>query len=308
MPIKRLFLVGVLCVGSYATAQISTCLPIPHILPEDLRSSLEERFSTFLAAQAEEHWDEVAALLGRCRFGCADGNFFYTSSYKQCLVLRMQEVRILDFDFSIHDPFTCSTKMELPTGAVVPRVAAEQLSWYLRGTAKFQTSSEEWLEQTQVTAYRDRGQWYFIPPQRNMQDKWEKAHYTDADFVRDRQEEIEIRNSRQSPIEITDVHVYMDRQYPSLRNIDFKLRNKTSKKVIGLWMRIGDESGAVDFSGPYQIKPKGYLTHEESVAAYSDFCEGIRKHPMVIEEVSFADGSKWESKRPSDQKASDQGD
>jgi hypothetical protein len=213
----------------------------------------------------------------------------------------MQEVRMLDFDFSIHDLSTCSTKMELPTG-IVDRFAAEQLSWYLRGTGRFQTSAEEWMEQTLVIAYRDQGQWYFIPPQRGMRDKWEKAHYTQADFVRDHQEEIEIQNSPLSPVEVNSVHAYMDRQYPSLRNISFTLRNRTSKKVIWLNVRIGDDSGAVYMSGPYEIEPKGDLTLKEDVAAYADFCDGIRKHAMVIEEVHFAGGSKWEFKQSRDQK------
>jgi len=69
-----------------------------------------------------------------------------------------------------------------------------------------------------------------------MQDKWERVHYTETDFARDRQDEFEIRNSPSSPIEITDVHVHMDRQFPSLRNIDFRLRNNTVKKVIWLSM------------------------------------------------------------------------
>lgn len=245
MRIKQILLVGVLLVGGYAAAIPAGCAPAPHSLPDDLRSSLDKRFSEFLAAQAEGERDNVAELLGRCRFGwCTDGNF-YTSSYKQCLVSRMQEVRLLDFDFSNPDLYTCSTKMELPAGTVA-RFAAEQLSWSLRGTARFQTSSEDWTEQTQVIAYRDQGQWYFIPPQSSMQmqSKWEKVHYTQADFARDRQEEIKIRNSPSSPVEITDVHVYMDRQFPSERNVHFKLRNKTSKKVIAL--------RANDFGGPYQ--------------------------------------------------------
>ena len=127
-----------------------------------------------------------------------------------------------------------------------------------------------------------------------MQDKWEKAHYTEADFVRDRQEEIEIRNSRLSPIEITDVHVRMNRQYPSLRDINFKLRNRTSRKVVGFTLRIGDDEGATVMAGPYTIKAKGYLALEESVSAYADFCDGIRRHAMVIEDEDFADGSKWQ--------------
>jgi hypothetical protein len=294
MRITRLLLIGTLSLGSYAAAQIYGCLPEPHTLPDDLRSTLDARLATFLTAQAQGRWDDVADLLG-------SKAFVHESSYKQCLVSRMQELRMVSFDLFTPDLYTCTTRTGLTAGTV-DRLTAEQLSWYVRGTARFQTSSEAWLQETQVTAYRDQGQWYFVPPQKNMQDKWEKVHYIDTDFARDRQEEIEIRNSPSSPIEITDVHVHMDRQYPSIRNMDFKLRNKTAKKVIGLWMRIGDESGSVDSTLPYQIEPKGYLAHEESVSAYSDFCAGIRKLPMVVMEVSFADGSKWELKSPGNQK------
>ncbi len=295
-------MVGLLFVGGYAAAQIAGgCMAVPHTLPDDLRSSLEERFSTFMAAQSEGHWGDVAELLGRYRFGSPDGSF-YTSSYRQCLVSRMQELRMLDFEFSIPNLYTCTTKMDLPTGTVA-RFAAEQLSWYLRGTGKFQTSSEDWMEQTQVIGYRDQGQWYFIPPQQHMQAKWEKIHYTEADFARDRQEEIDIRNSPSSPIEITDVHVYMDRKYPSLRNVKFKLRNKTAKKVT--WLSAGITivglPGGHYWSGPYDIKPKGYLAHEDSVSAYGDFCDGIWKQVMEINEVHFADGSKWEFKQSDEQ-------
>ena len=146
MRITRLLLGGILCVASLAAAQVQVpagCLTAPHKLPDDLRSSLEERLSTFLAAQAEERWDDVSALLGRCRFGCEGGGFYYTGSYKQCLVSRMQEVRMLDF--STHDLFTCSTKLELPPGTV-DRIAVEQLPWYLEGTARFQSSAKTWTD------------------------------------------------------------------------------------------------------------------------------------------------------------------
>jgi len=198
------------------------------------------------------------------------------------------------FDFSTQNLSTCTAIMELPAGAV-DRVSAERLSWHLEGTGEFQTSSETWAQQTQVIAYRHKGQWYFTPPQHTMQDKWERVHYTEADFVRDRQEEIEILNSPSSPIEITDVHVHMDRRFPSLRNIDFRLRNNTVKKVIWLSCALTNASqpGGMYWQRPYVIKPKGFLAHEVSNAAYGDFCDGVWEQSMVIEEVHFADGSKW---------------
>ena len=285
MRITRFLLVGLLCLGSYARSQIRACLPEPHTLPDDLRSTLDARLATFLTAQSQEQWDDVAGLLG------SKGGA-YKTSYRQCLVSRMQELRMVNFDRFTPDLYTCTTEMELPDGAV-DRVTAERLSWYVRGTARFQTSSEAWVQDAQIRAYRDHGMWYFVPPQQQMQEKWEKIHYTEADFAVDRRSEIEIPNPPSSPIEITNVHVYMDRQFPSLRNIKFRLHNKTSKKVTQLSLRIGNEAGFVGMGGPYQIEPKGYLALEQSVSAYGDFCDEAWKNAMAITNVSFADGSEW---------------
>lgn len=291
MQITRPLLIGVLCVASYAAAQVPMCLPESHKLPDDLRSSLEARLTIFLTAQAQGHWDDVEELFGSR----------YKSSYRRCLVSRMQELRMVSFDLSDPDLYTCTVKMELPAGTV-DRVTAEQLSWYVRGTARFQTSSETWVEETQIRAYRDHGQWYFIPPQQamQMQYRWEKIHYTEADFARDRRDEIDIRNSPSSPIEITDLHAYMIRKFPSLRNIKFTLRNKTSKEVVFISVRIGIEGleGSTEMEGPYQIKPKGSLTLEQDDSAYGDFCNGVWRREIVITQVEFADGTKWEFKEP----------
>jgi hypothetical protein len=97
----------------------------------------------------------------------------------------------------------------------------------------------------------------------------------------------------------------MNRQFPSLRDIKFVRRNKTSKKVVALCIRIGDESGAEDMSGPYNISSKGLLTIEENAAANVDSCGRVRKQPIVIQDVSFADGSKWEFKEPGVEKSTE---
>jgi hypothetical protein len=293
MRFTRCLLVGVLCVGSYAAAQIRACLPEPHIIPDDLRATLEARLKGFLTAQAEGHWDDVEEMLSR--------NVASESSYRQCLIARMQELRMVSFDQFSPSLYTCTTTKDLP-GETVDRVTAEQLPWSVRGTARFQTSSGTWVETSQIHAYRAQGQWYFIPPQRFMQEKWEKIHYTEDDFARDYRGEIDIRNSPSSPIEITDLHAYMIRKFPSLRNIKFTLRNKTSKKVVAISIRIGmgDDrlKGFTEMGGPHHIKPKGSLTLEMDDSAYSDFCEGIWKRDIVVRDVEFADGSKWEFKEP----------
>jgi hypothetical protein len=289
MRIARLFMFGIISAG-WAAAQITGCMPAPHALPDDLRAPLEKRLSTFLSAEAEADWGQVAELMGDR----------YSSSYKQCMVSRMQELRMVSFDFSIQDLSTCTTTLGNESGTV-SRLAAEHLSWYLAGTGEFQTSSETWTEQTRLRAYRSQGEWYFEPPQKYMQNKWEKVHYTESDFVRDRPEEIEVRNSPSSPIAITDVHVYMDRQFPSLRNIRFKLRNLTPKKITWLSIKISMISngpGEVDMQGPYQIEPKRQISEEQSVNAYGDFCQGISKHAILVNGVHFAGGSKWEFEEP----------
>jgi hypothetical protein len=294
MRITRLLLVGTLCLCGCATAQIRVCLPEPHTIPEDLRSTLDSRLAAFLSAQAQGKWDTVEELLGR-------KDVVYKSSYKQCLVSRMQELRMVSFDLFSPDLYACTTTMSLSEEAV-NWVTAEQLSWYVRGTGTFQTSSKIWSEETQFKAYRDQGTWYFIPPQRGMQDKWEQAHYTEADFIRDRRDEIDVRNPALTPIEITDVHAHMSRQFPSLRKIKFRLRNKTSKNVVAVSVRIGGESveGFTEMEGPYKIGPKSNITLEEDVTAYGDFCDGVWKQKIVVREVSFADGSRWQLKEAVD--------
>src|SRR5436190_17092161 len=129
MRITQLFLVGVLCLGNHSAAQIRGCLPEPHTLPDDLRSTLQTRLGSFMTAQAQGQWGDVAQLLGNQAFS-------RESSYKQCLVSRMQELRMVRFDLSSPDLYTCATQAELPSGAV-DRVTADQLSWSVRGTATF---------------------------------------------------------------------------------------------------------------------------------------------------------------------------
>jgi hypothetical protein len=64
-----------------------------------------------------------------------------------------------------------------------------------------------------------------------------------------------------------------------------------------------DKSGAVFFGGgTYQIEKKGYLAGEQDFSAYSDFCDGIWKQTMAIDAVDFADGSRWQDKRPAKSK------
>src|ERR1700757_2627633 len=138
MWMTRLFFVAI-CVTSYCAAQVRpACAIVRHSLPGDLQSSLEQRFSKFVAAQAGEQWAEVADLLGRLRFECNHQSTLYTNSYKQCMVSRMQEVRMRAFDFSMQNLSACAGEGEESSTGTVMRPIAEQMSWYLTGTGTFQ--------------------------------------------------------------------------------------------------------------------------------------------------------------------------
>jgi len=310
MRVTSFLFIAVLCAASYAPAQTSYGFIVRKKLPDDLRSALETRLSQFIGAQAEGREEEVGDFLGRCRLGCSPGRFYrsYTESYKQCLVNRIQELRMVSFEFSPEDLWIRRAGDQvMPIGGLVDRFTAEQAEWHVKGLGRFQTSSESWMEQTELIAYRDQGQWYFVPPQQRMQDKWEKGHYTEADFRRDRKDEIEVSNPALAPIEITDVHVYMDRRYPSDRNIKFTLRNKTSKKVVALSVRIGDAAGSTEMSGPYELGPKRHISFEKTeVPAYFDFCDGRFKNGMVVDWVSFVDGTTWALKEPASSESTKQ--
>jgi hypothetical protein len=289
MRIQQSLLAVVLCLNSFVTAQIKLGpqrVLVPKKLPDDLQSSLQQRLAQFITAQAEGRSEEIGALLGRNR------GKTYSEPYKRCVVEKILELRMVDFEFSDDYPLRISTTAEgiMPIGGGVDRFTAEQAAWRLNGTGRFQTSSESWVEQTELIAYRDQGQWYFIPPQLRlgpMQEKWEKAHYTEADFAKDRRTEVDIRNDPKSPVEITDVHVYMEREYPSRRKMSFKLRNRTSKKIDAVGV------AHLGYSGP--IQPKGQIrwNEEEEFVAYDDFCDGITKQELLVEDVHFSDGSRW---------------
>jgi hypothetical protein len=88
----------------------------------------------------------------------------------------------------------------------------------------------------------------------------------------------------------------MVRGYPAGRFVTLKLRNKTSKKIQAVFVNLGGGGG-----GP--IGPKGQVILKDAdFSAYVDFCDGMIKPRVFVEEVYFANGSEWESRRTPDQK------
>jgi hypothetical protein len=252
-------------------------------IPARLRPSLNQRLQRFVEAQNLGDWATVADLLGRYR-GVVRG-MLYTEAHKECLISQMRSWPMISFK---------EEKVLFSTA-----ILAEPLSkrwWSLWGTAEIRTPDKLSTVKTEITAYRDAGQWYFTPP--NYDGGWEREHVTEADQKAERNSELELQMDPECPVELLDVSVKMDPEYASLREVSFTLRNKTDKRLTGYSLRLG-RVGARCFglmSGvPLAIEPNATSPRreEETYSAYGFYCEGIMKHRLVIDEVNFADGSRW---------------
>jgi hypothetical protein len=92
-------------------AQIRACLPEPHTLPEDTPIHSRNAACEIPDCAGSGAVRDVAELLGRKAF-------FRESSYKECLVSRMQELRMVSFALSTPYLYTCTRQIELPAGTV----------------------------------------------------------------------------------------------------------------------------------------------------------------------------------------------
>jgi hypothetical protein len=171
--------------------------------------------------------------------------------------------------------------------------------WFIQGEGLVAINGEEKKSKFGFAAYRDRGEWYFSPP--NIDEYWEKTHLAEADFAADYADEIIIRNSPDCPLEIVDLHASLDRKFPSLRNLTFKLRNRSKKEVISYTLRLYSDGGSVIYGSPGDIKPGGSRDDKMDSSRYVYFCDGITKDNLIVDDVQFADGSQW--RRPSQRKS-----
>src|SRR6266436_5524000 len=158
-------------------------------LPADLKPSLDARLAQFTEAQADGRWDDVAAMLGRYRMGGV-GHHLLTPEAKGCLVTQMKEIPMISF--TLKNYIFSDEILSLPP---------DKRFWDLVGEAVFKPARGEQKSQSKVTAYRDKGEWYFSPP--NYDRYWLKTHLTEADFAIDRADEIEIEDSPASPLQIS---------------------------------------------------------------------------------------------------------
>src|SRR5258707_5552227 len=117
-------------------------------LPDDLKPSLEARLAQFIQAQADGSWNSVGSMLGRYRMGGV-GHHPLSPESKACLLTQMKEIPMIAF--KMKDYTFSSEILSLPL---------DRRSWNLVGEAVFRSATGERTIESQVTAYRDKGEWF----------------------------------------------------------------------------------------------------------------------------------------------------
>jgi hypothetical protein len=248
-------------------------------LPEELKPSLETRLAVYSGAQRDSKWDVVASMLGRYRRG-GTGDHLITPSQRKCMVEQMRTT-----------PMTAFTYKSSGFSTEILNVPAEKRWWYIGGPATLKVNGQEKNSNFKFVAYRDRGQWYFSPP--NIDEYWEKTHLADADTAADYANEIVIHNNPTCPLEITDLHAFLDKQYPSLRNLTFKITNRSRKRVRVYTLRLYSNGGEIIYGTPADLEPGASRADKMDSSRYVYFCDGVTKDNLIVDEVDFANGSEW---------------
>jgi len=202
----------------------------PWQFPSEQRAALESRLRLFTRAQAEGRWSDVALLLGAYRRGLS-GYLLYTPAHKSCLVCQMQALPLIDFNFTIRESPFSSEILSTPPG---------KRWWVLVGEGSFREASGIVKKPASVTVYRDRGDWYFTPA---IDDEgWARAHLTAEQLAADYGDRVEQILAPGCPLDIVNLHVSINPKHLSSRLIEFRLRNKTGKRVKGYCFEISDDT------------------------------------------------------------------
>jgi hypothetical protein len=253
--------------------------------PEALHTSLDARIRSFTQAQANGDWDTVSILLVKYRRG---GDYMlYTPAHKACLISQMQQTPMIDLAYEVYDKSFSSEILSTPP---------ERRWWTLVGTGTFVQDSKRVTAKTILVAYRDQGDWFLTPPPYdNAKDSFS---LTPEMLEKDLKDDVELRVPADSPIEVVDLHVLIDKDDYLSRHISFRLRNRTQKRITRYDFTISDSGhdGSISAGIGEPIDPRGTSrewTEEFNTALYR--CEGEKKIYIELQAAGLEDGTEWES-------------
>lgn len=205
----------------------------------------------------------------------------------------MQKLPMIAFDYTIEEsPLASSEILSTP---------ASKRWWRLVGEGTFQTATKTIKQKTWLTAYRDNGDWFFSPPDI---DDMSGSQLSPDERLKDRKDDVDLATGPNWPLEVVDVHVFIDPTDAKVRNIKFRLHNRTILPVTRYGYKISDEhkEGSISFGTGAQkdsIEPNG-TSHEfhEDYPVSRYLCEGDARIQIQIENVGFADGTEWSAPEP----------
>ena len=268
--------------------------------PTELKPALDARLSLFMSAQANGRWADVSDLLGDYRRGYFSRYLKFTPSHKTCLISEMQKSPMVSFEYTVQEAPFSSEILSTPAG---------RRWWRLMGEGTFRIGTKTVERKTWLIAYRDRNDWFFSPPS-----------FDGADAVRERQkgalrdtkDQVDLLINPDCPLEVVELHVIDDPKNFAVRDIRFRLHNKTNKPGTRYGYEISDEhgEGSISFGTGAQkdaIEPNGTSRDfHESYALYQYWCEGEPRIRIKIDYVAFSDGTEWSApESPSPKEAED---
>ena len=257
--------------------------------PTDQKPAVDARLHSFLNAQSEDRWDDVSDLLGEYRRSLFGGYLKFTQSHKSCLVSEMRKFPMISFDYTIK---------ESPFSSEILTTPADRRWWTLVGEGTFRVGTKTIKQTTWLTAYRDRGDWFFSPSTADGADTIRERQKQPS---KDRKDEVDLLTTTDSPLEVLELRVFDDAKNPAAQDVYFRLRNKTDKTITQYGYKISDErgDGSISFGTGEALAPNEISReYHENYVLYQHWCEGEARIRIQVDHAGFADGTEWNAPEP----------
>ncbi|SRR6266436_6108283 len=119
----------------------------------------------------------------------------------------------------------------------------------------------------------------------------------DKDPQADFRKYLEIVFPPDCPVELIDLSVRMNPKDPSLRDVRFKVRNRSKEAMTRFSFQISTrgEEGSLGVGTSLKAKPGEIVDGPDNLDYLGYvFCEGEQHRRLVVDSVRFADDTQWE--------------